>query len=294
MNQNTVCQGPTWISNPPTMGATAGATPKITATWLIIRCAFGPSKRSRMTVRLTIVEPPAASPWATRPTSSHSSVGANAHATDAAAYTTSEPMITGRRPMASDSGPWKRLIDANASMYAVTTSWSSPDETSSASPISVNAGNGVSMLNGPIIESIASTSGMRATARGVSTVGCVFAPVVTVVITPPGWSPGGIATASGWPDGRPRCCLTQISSPVSSTASYIKPVDARLVDRRLAAAAHLHRDRVTPRRPFARKITVGLDGVVELAVIVEFPAYVSSSPSRSEDPDTSRRPAHRA
>ena len=85
MNQKTVCHGPTWISSPPTIGAIAGATPKITATWLIIRWAFGPSKRSRMTVRLTIVEPPAASPWATRPTSSHSSDGANAQATDATA-----------------------------------------------------------------------------------------------------------------------------------------------------------------------------------------------------------------
>ena len=89
----------------PTIGAIAGATPKMTATWLIIRWAFGPSKRSRMTVRLTIVEPPAARPWATRPTSSHSSDGANAHATDATAYTSSEPMITGLRPTASDSGP---------------------------------------------------------------------------------------------------------------------------------------------------------------------------------------------
>ena len=186
MNQKTVCHGPTWISSPPTIGAIAGATPKITATWLIIRWALGPSKRSRMTVRLTIVEPPAARPWATRPTSSHSSDGANAHATDATAYTSSEPMITGRRPTASESGPWKRLIDANASMYAVTTSCSSLDDTSSASPISANAGNGVSMLNGPIIASIASTSGIRATARGVSTAdGCVRSPVVTVAIPPP-------------------------------------------------------------------------------------------------------------
>src|SRR6476661_2352168 len=101
------------------IGAIAGATPKMTATWLIIRCALGPSNRSRITVRLTIVDPPAARPWATRPTRSHPSDGAKAHATDATAYTASEPRMTGRRPIASDSGPWKRLIDAKASMYAV-------------------------------------------------------------------------------------------------------------------------------------------------------------------------------
>ena len=41
------------------------------------------------------------------------------------------------------------------------------------------------MLNGPIIASIASTSGMRATARAVSTDGCVCSPVFTVDIPPP-------------------------------------------------------------------------------------------------------------
>ena len=105
-----------WKLFVPMIGAIAGAMPKMTATWLISRCASAPSKRSRMIVRLTIVEPPAASPCTTRPTSNHSSDGAKAHATDATPYAASETTMTGLRPIASDSGPWKTLIAAKASM----------------------------------------------------------------------------------------------------------------------------------------------------------------------------------
>ena len=47
------------------IGATAGASPKIIMTRLIIRWASGPSKRSRMIVRPMIVDPPAESPCST-------------------------------------------------------------------------------------------------------------------------------------------------------------------------------------------------------------------------------------
>ena len=93
----------------------AGARPKISATRLISRWACSPSNMSRMTVRLTIVAPPAASPWTTRPANSSSKVGAKVQATDATAYTLIEARMTGRRPSESDSGPWKMLIAAKAS-----------------------------------------------------------------------------------------------------------------------------------------------------------------------------------
>ena len=73
------------------------------------------------------------------------------------------------------------LIAAKASMYAVTISCSCSVPTSNSSPIWGKAGNGVSMLNGPIIDSIASTSGIRAMNRGERT----RAPAFTAVLTPP-------------------------------------------------------------------------------------------------------------
>ena len=64
------------------IGAMAGARPKISATRLIRRWACSPSYMSRMTVRLTIVAPPALRPWTTRPASSSSKVGATVQASE--------------------------------------------------------------------------------------------------------------------------------------------------------------------------------------------------------------------
>ena len=69
------------------------------------------------------------------------------------------PMITGLRPSASESGPWNGLISPNEMRYADTTSCISSLVTSKSAPICRNAGNGVSMLNGPSIESPARMTG---------------------------------------------------------------------------------------------------------------------------------------
>ena len=72
------------------------------------------------------------------------------------------------------------LIAAKESMYAVTSSCSCSVPTPKSSPIRGKPGNGVSMLNGPIIDSIASTSGIRATNRGERTRASAFTPVLTL------------------------------------------------------------------------------------------------------------------
>lgn len=109
-------QSPTWSSPPATTGAIAGAIPKIITTRLMSRWATSPSKRSRMTVRLTMTPAPALSPWTTRKRRSQPKVGANAVASEASAYTATPQVSMGRRPMASERGPWKMLITAKASM----------------------------------------------------------------------------------------------------------------------------------------------------------------------------------
>ena len=161
MNQKIVCQGPTWSSRPPTTGAIAGATLKISITRLIRRCASAPSNTSRMTVRLTITPPPTKRPWSTRHARSTGSDGASAQPTDAAAYATRPPSITGRRPTASDSGPQNGLIRPKETRYAETTSCICALVTSRSCAISRNAGKGVSMLNGPSIDIAARIAGTR-------------------------------------------------------------------------------------------------------------------------------------
>ena len=68
-----------------------------------------------MIVRLTITPPPALRPCSTRQTSSTSSEGASAQPTDATANSVTPTTITGRRPTASEIGPWNGLISPNAS-----------------------------------------------------------------------------------------------------------------------------------------------------------------------------------
>ncbi len=115
-NQKITGQSPSLSSQPPMIGAIAGASPKIICTWPIARCAAGPVSRSGITARATMVPPPAQRPWITRKTSSTGRFGASAQPTEARVKIAVEAMITGRRPSASDSGPWNRLITANASM----------------------------------------------------------------------------------------------------------------------------------------------------------------------------------
>ena len=81
-----------------------------------------------MTVRLTITPPPALSPWRTRKNSSVERSVERAQPTEASTKTVTPAIITGRRPSASESGPWNGLITPKAMRYALTTSWSSAAE----------------------------------------------------------------------------------------------------------------------------------------------------------------------
>src|SRR5690625_5204702 len=156
---------PTVSSHPPTMGAIAGAMEKIIITWLMSFCACAPPNRSRMTTRETTVAAPATSTCNTKPTKTHRRFGARAASTIAAAKPVRPAIITGLRPTASESGPWKMLITANATMYALVTCCIAGASTANSPPITPNAGNTVSIANGPIIARPARTSVMRIPAR---------------------------------------------------------------------------------------------------------------------------------
>src|SRR5690625_4416772 len=155
---------------PPTMAAIAGAMEKIIITWLMSFCACAPANRSRMTTRETIVAAPANDPCRNRATKSHPRLGASAASTFAAAKLVRPAIITGLRPTASESGPWKMLITAKATMYALVTCCIAVASTSKSPPMMPNAGNTVSIANGPIIASPARTSVIRIPAR----CGCWF------------------------------------------------------------------------------------------------------------------------
>src|SRR5215471_815595 len=62
-------------------------------------------------------------------------------------------IITGRRPMASDSGPCTSEAKANGTMYAVSTCCSASASTCSAFSMAWKAGKKVSMENGLTIDS---------------------------------------------------------------------------------------------------------------------------------------------
>ena len=84
-NQKTSGQGPASRSQPPMIGAMAGPMPKIIAMVLISRWARAPSKRSRTTVRETIVPAPADIPCRTRKARRTGSEGERAHPIEARA-----------------------------------------------------------------------------------------------------------------------------------------------------------------------------------------------------------------
>ena len=94
------------------IGAIAGAMPNTIDTWLIRRWASLPWSTSRITARPTIRPTPADRPCSARNASRVGRSGASAQPTEARVKMPSPPRITGRRPMASDSGPWTMLISA--------------------------------------------------------------------------------------------------------------------------------------------------------------------------------------
>jgi hypothetical protein len=144
------------------IGAIAGAMPKIIDTWLISRCASSPDSTSRITARPTIMPTPALSPCSARNTSSVGRSVASAQPTDASAKTASPARITRRRPTASDSGPCTTLINAYATRYTLIVCCIATLSAPSCAPIAGNAGNTVSIENGP---NIASPPSNRASQR---------------------------------------------------------------------------------------------------------------------------------
>ena len=75
----------------------------------------------------------------------------NAQPIDASVNTASPPRITRLRPVASDSGPCTRLINAYANRYTLMVCCSATLSAPNCSPIWGNAGNMVSIENGPIM-----------------------------------------------------------------------------------------------------------------------------------------------
>ncbi len=104
-NQKIACQSRQPRIQPPTIGAIAGATPKIIEMLLISRCASSPCSASRTTARPTIRPTPADRPWMARKNSICGIVSDIAQPTEARPNTAMPARITGRRPRASDSGP---------------------------------------------------------------------------------------------------------------------------------------------------------------------------------------------
>jgi len=76
-------QLPTPSSQPPTIGASAGARPKIIAMWLITRCAWSSAYTSRTIARLMICPAPADSPCTARNTSRTARFGETAQPIEA-------------------------------------------------------------------------------------------------------------------------------------------------------------------------------------------------------------------
>ena len=111
-NQNTECQPRCTKSQPPSSGATAGATPKKMVTCDITRCASAGGNMSRMMARDTTMPAPADMPCSARKNTRAPMELLIAQPSDASVNTESPHSTTGRRPTLSDSAPWNRFITA--------------------------------------------------------------------------------------------------------------------------------------------------------------------------------------
>ncbi len=102
-------------TQPPMMGAMAGASANIMALCAISRCAAGPSATSRTTARLTTMPAPPLIPCRARASHRCSMVVANMTAREASMNTASAATTTARRPKRSDRAPCHRDMSANGS-----------------------------------------------------------------------------------------------------------------------------------------------------------------------------------
>ena len=115
MNQKIERQPISTSSQPPMIGAMAGATPKKSVIWLIRRCACTAAKRSRTIARPTTMPAPQLMPCSARPAISTPMRSAKAQIRLASANRTSPPRMTGRRPKLSESAPCSSIITENPS-----------------------------------------------------------------------------------------------------------------------------------------------------------------------------------
>ena len=111
-SQKIIGQRANATTQPPTIGAMAGATPKIIETVDISRCAAAPSKQSRMIARPTIRPAPADIPCSARNTSNSPMLVDSAQPIEASTNAATPTRMTGRRPSASDTGPCNSDISA--------------------------------------------------------------------------------------------------------------------------------------------------------------------------------------
>ncbi len=141
-------------SQPPTIGASAGARPKIIAICDITRWARWPGKMSRTMARLMICPAPALRPCTARPTSSNARLGASAHAVEASTNRPLPTRITGLRPTRVRQRAVKQAhhrerqqVDADQLLQRQRRACPGPRA------ICAKAGNMVSIENGPTMPS---------------------------------------------------------------------------------------------------------------------------------------------
>ena len=114
-------QSPICTSQPPTKGPTAEATPVSPDHAPIARARSSSWKLACRIARLPGVSRAPPTPWATRPATSSSRVGAAEHSAEARAKSTTPAMNTRTRPNRSARAPLSRINAERVIMYPLTT-----------------------------------------------------------------------------------------------------------------------------------------------------------------------------
>ena len=117
-SQKILCQPRLTNSQPPMIGAMAGARPKKMVIWLITFCAWVGGNMSRTIARETTTPAPHDRPCMARKTISWVTFCASAQPRLAKVKAIRPHKITGRRPKLSASAPWNKFIKAKPNKYA--------------------------------------------------------------------------------------------------------------------------------------------------------------------------------
>ena len=128
-------------SQPPMIGAIAGARPKKSVTSDIRRCASSAPKRSRIIARPTTMPAPTERPCTTRHRMSPCTrVGERRAHRGERVHARAPPGSPGRRPKLSESAPWNRNMTPKAKRYAESVCWICSGVASSDACMPANAG----------------------------------------------------------------------------------------------------------------------------------------------------------